>query len=59
MIICSLSAYLFLMQMQNKEQAIPNPLYAEQLDQNKAVTSPDVSVFKYLVNTVTKLLPAS
>lgn len=59
MIICSLSAYIFLMQMQNKEHAVPNTLYTEQADQNKAVSSPDVNVFKNLMSVVTKLLPAS
>lgn len=59
MIVCSLSAYIFLMQMQQNEQVVPNPLYTEQVDQDKAITSPDVNVFKNLMNAVTKLLPAS
>ncbi len=59
MIICSLSAYIFLVQMQSNEDIAPNKLYTEQIDQDETITSPDVSVFKYLVNAVTKLLPAS
>lgn len=59
MMICSLCAYVFLVQVQAEDKSNPTPLYQELSEQDEAVTSPDVGVFKHVVTVVTELLPAS
>ncbi len=60
MILCSLSAYIFLVQVQSPEQLMSNSIEElELIEEEETKTSPDVDVFKHVVTVFTKLLPAS